>query len=148
MDKKVSHNYKIIIDIRKPEPSLWMVMYPIITGSEGKNNFVAMLNYFNASEIVPKLLCRREVGICWLIPLQWRHTGHDSVSNHQPHDFLLRRRSNITNQSPVSLAFVRGIQRWSMNSLHKWPVTRKMFPFHDVIIASLKHPQQTIITVA
>ena len=24
-------------------------------------------------------------------PLQWRHNGHDSVSNHQPHDYLLNR---------------------------------------------------------
>ena len=26
-----------------------------------------------------------------LPPLQWRHNGHDSVSNHQPHDCLLSR---------------------------------------------------------
>ena len=30
-------------------------------------------------------------------------------------------------QIPTSLAFVRGIHRWQVNSLHKWPVTRKMF---------------------
>ena len=37
-------------------------------------------------------------------------------------------------QSSVSLAFVRGIHRWPVNSPHKWPVTRKMFPFDDVIM--------------
>ena len=37
-------------------------------------------------------------------------------------------------QSSASLAFVRGIHRWPMNSPHKWPVTRKMFPFDDVIM--------------
>ena len=37
-------------------------------------------------------------------------------------------------RSSASLAFVRGIHRWPMNSLHKGPVTRKMFPFDDVII--------------
>ena len=31
-------------------------------------------------------------------------------------------------QSPASLAFVRGIHRWPMNSPHKGPATRKMFP--------------------
>ena len=36
--------------------------------------------------------------------------------------------------SSASLAFVRGIDRWPVNSPHKWPVTRKMFPFDDVII--------------
>ena len=37
-------------------------------------------------------------------------------------------------QSPASLAFVRGIHRWPVNSPHKWPVTRKKFPFDDVIM--------------
>ena len=37
-------------------------------------------------------------------------------------------------QSSVSLAFVRGIHRGPVNSQHKWPVTRKMFPFDDVIM--------------
>ena len=35
-------------------------------------------------------------------------------------------------QSSSSLAFVRGIHRWPVNSLHKRPVTRKIFPFDDV----------------
>ena len=37
-------------------------------------------------------------------------------------------------QSTASLAFVRGSHRWPVNSLHKWPVTRKIFPFDDVTI--------------
>ena len=37
-------------------------------------------------------------------------------------------------QSSAWLAFVRGIHRWPVNSPHKWPVTRKMFPFGDVIM--------------
>ena len=37
-------------------------------------------------------------------------------------------------QSPTSLAFVRVIHRWPVNSPHKWPVTRKIFPFDDVIM--------------
>ena len=40
----------------------------------------------------------------------------------------------IKHQSSASLAFVRGIHWWPVNSPHKWPVTRKMFPFDDVII--------------
>ena len=36
-------------------------------------------------------------------------------------------------QSSASLAFVREIHRWLVNSPHKEPVTRKMFPFDDVI---------------
>ena len=37
-------------------------------------------------------------------------------------------------RSPASLAFVRGIHRGPVNSPHKWPVTRKMFQFDDVIM--------------
>ena len=37
-------------------------------------------------------------------------------------------------QSSASLAFVCGIHRGPVNSPHKWPVTRKMFPFDDVIM--------------
>ena len=36
-------------------------------------------------------------------------------------------------QSSASLAFVMG----PVNSPHKWPVTREMFPFGDVIMISL-----------
>ena len=42
-------------------------------------------------------------------------------------------------QSSASLAFVWGIHRGPVNSPHKWPVTRKMFPFHDVIMFGYIH---------
>ena len=38
-------------------------------------------------------------------------------------------------QSSASLAFVWGIHRGPVNSPHKWPVTRKMFPFDGVIMS-------------
>ena len=37
-------------------------------------------------------------------------------------------------QSSAALAFVWGIHRGPVNSPHKWPVMRKMFPFDDVIM--------------
>ena len=37
-------------------------------------------------------------------------------------------------QSSASLAFVRGIHWWPVNSPHKGPVARRMFPFDDVIM--------------
>ena len=39
-------------------------------------------------------------------------------------------------QSSASLAFVREIHRGPVNFPHKWPVTRKMFPFDDVIMCT------------
>ena len=69
--------------------------------------------------------------------LQWRHNGHDCVSNHLPYHCLLSRLFSADqrkHQSSASLASVRGIHRRPVNSPHKWPVTRKMFPFDDVIM--------------
>ena len=34
----------------------------------------------------------------------------------------------------ASLAFVRGFHRWPLISRHRWPLTRKMFKFYDVIM--------------
>ena len=69
--------------------------------------------------------------------LQWRHNGHDSFSNHQPPNCLLNRlfmhRSKKTSKFRVT-GFVWGIHRGPVNSPHKWPVTRKMSPFDDVIM--------------
>ena len=42
-------------------------------------------------------------------------------------------------QSSASLAFVRGIHRWLVISLHKGPVMWKMFPFDDVIMDTFIH---------
>ena len=63
--------------------------------------------------------------------LQWRHNGQDepfSGANQRKH------------VSSASLSFVRGFHRRPMNSPHRWPVkwlvTRKMFPFEDVIMRS------------
>ena len=47
------------------------------------------------------------------------------------------RRRSKKNQSSASLAFVRIIHRWSVNSPHKGPVTRKMSPFDDVIMPEI-----------
>ena len=70
--------------------------------------------------------------------LRWRHNDHDSVSNHQPHGCLLnrlfRRRSKKTSKLRVTGLCV-GNSPGPMNSPHKGPVTRKMFPFDDVIMS-------------
>ena len=69
--------------------------------------------------------------------LQQRHNERDGVSNHRRLGCFLNRlfrHSQHDKKSSASLAFVRGIHRWPVNSPHKGPVTRKMFPFDDVII--------------
>ena len=71
------------------------------------------------------------------VPLHWRHNDHDDVSNHQPHGCLLnrlfRRRSKKTSKLRVTGLCV-GNSPGPVNSPHKGPVTRKMFPFDDVIM--------------
>ena len=42
-------------------------------------------------------------------------------------------------QSSASLALVRGIHRWPVNYPHKAPVTRKMFPFNDIIMTKVTY---------
>ena len=46
----------------------------------------------------------------------------------------------MKHQSSASLAFVWGIHRSPVNSPHKWPVMRKLFPFDDVIMWLLAVP--------
>ena len=77
--------------------------------------------------------------------LHWRHNDYDGVSNHQPHAYLLNRlfksRSKKTSKLCVTSLCV-GNSPGPVNSPHKGPVTRKMFPFDDVIMGftSLSEP--------
>ena len=62
-------------------------------------------------------------------PHHGRHNERDGVLNHRRLDCLLHGK----HQSSASPAFVRGIRQWLVNSKHKGPVTRKLFPFDDEI---------------
>ena len=49
-------------------------------------------------------------------------------------------------QSSASLAFEREIHRGPVNSPHKWPVMRKMFPFDDAIMCGKYHTNNNAFT--
>ena len=74
------------------------------------------------------------------VTLHWCHNDHDGVSNHQPHgcwlNRLFRHRSKKTSEFRVTGLCV-GNSPGLVNSPHKGPVTRKMFPFDDVIMTQL-----------
>ena len=74
---------------------------------------------------------------CLVDSFHWRYNDHDGVSNHQPHDCLLNcwfgRRLKKTSKLRVT-CLCAGNSPGPMNSPHKEPVTRKMFPFDDVIM--------------
>ena len=50
------------------------------------------------------------------------------------HSTVISSADQSKHQSSASLAFVWGTHRGPVNSTHKWPVTRKMFPFADVVM--------------
>ena len=91
----------------------------------------------------------RENYTCWLyssddIVSAWRRVHYDDVimgamasqitSLPLVYSTVYSDADQRKHQSSASLAFVRGIHRGPVNSPHKWPVTRKMFPFHDIIM--------------
>ena len=93
------------------------------------------------------LICAHLIRQSWTPPissLQWRHNERDGASNQPPQDFLLNRlfkaqikeNSKASRHWPLCGEFTgeRGIHRWPVNSPHKGPLTRKMFPFDDVIM--------------
>ena len=70
------------------------------------------------------------------ITLHWHHNDQDSVSNHQPYGCLLNRLFRRRSKKTSRLCFTglcAGNSPRPVTSPHKWPVTRKMFPFDDVI---------------
>ena len=70
--------------------------------------------------------------------LERRHNERYGVSNYRRLECLLNRFSGAgqrKRQSSASLAFVRGIHWWPVTP-HKGLVTRKIFPFDDVTMAS------------
>ena len=86
-------------------------------------------------------LTRKQYWICNLqrharSTLQWRNNERDGASNHQNiYSTIYSGTDQRKHQSFASLAAaVRGIHRWPVNSTHRGPVTRKMFPFDDVIM--------------
>ena len=62
--------------------------------------------------------------------LQQRHNGRDGVSTHKPHDCWLNRLFRRRSKKISKL-------RWLVDSPHKWPARRKLFPFDDVIMDGL-----------
>ena len=92
-----------------------------------------------APKLPPECHWLWEVRYSWHhMTLQWRYNERDGVSNHRRLDRLLdrlfKRRSNNKIKGLRHWSVWGGIRRWPVDSPHKGPVTRKMFPFDDVIM--------------
>ena len=72
-----------------------------------------------------------------IMTLWWRHNERIGISNHQHLHCLLKcsftHRSKKTSQLCIT-GLCEGNSLWPVNSPHNGPVTRKMFPFDDVIM--------------
>ena len=72
----------------------------------------------------------------FFIALQWRHNkfAYQITGVTIIYSTICSGADKKKHQSSASLAFVTRIDRWTVNSPQKGPVTRQKFPFDDVII--------------
>ena len=92
---------------------------------------------FDSGEQLSWLFCTSKRNLSF-----WRLNERYGLSNHRYHDCLLDRffsgAQNRKYQISASLAHVRGIHWWPVDSPHKGPVTREILPFDNVIMAAVK----------
>ena len=125
--------------------AMYLTLYHYYAASSEDNKHTKIFVRYVLSSVCLTLsqfsqLFRNSVSWDVFYTLHWRHNEHDGVSNHQPHGCLLnrlfRRRSKKTSKLRVTGLCV-GNSPGPVNSPHKGPVTRKMFPFDDVIMIEL-----------
>ena len=116
-------------------------LLPLADGSGTRLPVTKSMNHINVKLRLPSSLTCSQCVFQWKYntgkSLQWRHNDHDGVSNHQPGgcflNRLFRRRSKKTSTLRIT-GLCAGNSPGPVNSPHKGPVTRKMFPFDDVIM--------------
>ena len=72
--------------------------------------------------------------------LQWRHNEHDGVSNHQPHDCLLKRLFRCRSRKTSKIRLT-GLCAGNSPMTGEFPAqmasNEEMFPFDDVIMREM-----------
>ena len=107
---------------------------------QSENREVAQLSFdtVGPAQLIP--MGSNQTRRCnWIREMTWnlytrRVRGRMNAKQHGFKMTFYSGADQIKHQSSASLAFVRGIHRWPVNSPHKGPVMRKMFPFDDVIM--------------
>ena len=132
----------------------------IITNYATRSLSMCFTEFINAwlscSNFVPSLVIEHLYKcICMCMALKWLTSSHVITATHvlaHYSDVIMDTMASLItsltsvystvhpgadqrkHQSSALLAFVGGIHRRPVNSPHNWPVTRKMFPFDDVIM--------------
>ena len=99
------------------------------------------LNYVNikfAIALAPCTACSSAVITFITVTSKWAWWRLKSPATRLFTQPFIQAKINKTSNS-ASLAFVQRIHRCPVNSPHKGPVTRKMFPFDDVIMKLCQH---------
>ena len=111
-------------------PEQWKVIFRLLESSSPQRVTFGLTVKVYAWDHYAKQIKLLNFSLC--------HNDHGSVSYHQPHGCLLNRlfgrRTKKTSKLRVT-AHCAGNSPGPVNSPHKGPVTRKMFPFDDVIMS-------------
>ena len=91
-----------------------------------------------------EVMSTRRIGGIIDLSLQWRQSERHSVPNLWRLVCLLNRVFQALIKENTSLAFVRAIYRWLVDSPHKGPVIRKMFPFCYIIMPEISGISRTM----
>ena len=141
--------HRWILLTKASEAGLWCFLWSFATGA-----IVSKLNgsekiWVNSIDNLATTTTAHRGHISWGVlnfqvihPLQWRQNEHDGVSKHQVHDCLLKRLfgRRSTKASKLSVTgLCAGNSPVAGESPHKEPVTRKMFPFDDVIMQGFSY---------
>ena len=117
---------------------IWQEAHGImITPLSHRNNVATSFGNYDImikSAMVHTLLPHVTYMAWQLHTLQRRQSRRDCISKHRRLDCLLNRLFRRRSKKTSKLAILKGIPRRPVNSPHKEPVTRKMFPLDDVIM--------------
>ena len=97
-------------------------------GSIQQQCFLSFLGWY-VCKLTPEIIDRPQYNDVIIIAMASQNTGVRIV-----YSTVCSGPDQRTHQTSASLAFVRGIHRWPVNSPHKGPAAQKMFPSDDVIV--------------
>ena len=107
--------------------NIWTATTLLPFGENGCFHVRVMWQWFTSRDVCSSILH-------WLCPLQRRHNEHRMTSKITSLTIVYSTVYSGINQTKYQSFASLAFHRWPVNSPHKGPVTRKIFPFGDVII--------------